>query len=69
MTAILLRFGRCGLARLCRFSLEWFGYVVSVWCDLVVWFGMSRFDTLALRGSVILVWRGCVVLLWSGSVV
>ena len=69
MTAILLRFGRCGLARLCRFSLEWFGYVVSVWCDSVVWFDMSRFDTLALRGSVILVWRGCVVLLWSGSVV
>ena len=43
--------------------------MVSVWCDSVVWFGMSRFDTLALRGSVILVWRGCVVLLWSGSVV
>ena len=69
MTAILLRFGRCGLARLCRFSLEWFGYVVSVWCDSVVWFGMSRFGYLDWRGSVVwfdkqrfgyLVWRGSV---------
>ena len=68
VTAILLRFGRFGLARLCRFSLEWFGWVISVWCDSVVWFDMSRFGYLGWRGSVGLVWCGSIDLVWCGSV-